>query len=614
VEEADVSTDPGDGGEHRSSAPPLLLVGLCLAAPILVLVVALAQRTWYPTGDLAQAELRMRSLPFHPPLVGAAGRIADHQGRQGNHPGPLMFWVTWPLYALLGRSSWAYEAATALVGLAWLGLATWLVRARTGAAACAGFALVALLMLGGFGLDGLSQPWNPWAGLFPFAALLVAAWAGLDGWRWAPIVATAAGSYAVQSHVGYLPLAVPLVVLATAGPIWRWARDGRVEPAGRWVIPVIGSLVLGVAAWSGPAVDVLTNSPNNLHKLADNFGSPDQPAIGLHHGLQAVLEGANPVGPWLRGGTAIEGSSLPGLVFLLAWAAVALIGARRHRNQLLDRLNLVLASATVLAVLTVSRIFGTPFLYVFRWITVLVALQVFSLAWGLVGLVPRGTRLRPRWLLAMSSIVLVVVSVAMSVRVARQEIPFDQSWKTEQRLAPRTAARLDHQKRYLVRWDDPLYLGGIGFGLLLDLERRGFSVGADPERIAAVEPRRVRCPGEYDAVLTVVSGPLTIKSYLARPGFRLLATADPRSDVAQYQRRFARLRRLLARSGNPLSAFDTERSLNVLLFSASTTPAEAALASYLVLGGAPTAVFVQPAAAAQPIDTTSILNEACRGT
>jgi hypothetical protein len=40
-----------------------LLVALLVAIPVLVLIVTLAQRAWYPTGDLAQAELRMRSLP-----------------------------------------------------------------------------------------------------------------------------------------------------------------------------------------------------------------------------------------------------------------------------------------------------------------------------------------------------------------------------------------------------------------------------------------------------------------------------------------------------------------------------------------------------------------------
>ncbi|MFN8017787.1 MAG: hypothetical protein U0P45_06660 [Acidimicrobiales bacterium] len=125
-----------------------LLVLLVVLLPVLVLIGVLAQRTWYPTGDQAQAELRMRSLPSHPPLVGAAGRIQDEQRRQGNHPGPLMFWATWPLYALLGRSSWAFEAATALVNVLWLGISVWLVKRRAGMGACAWYGITALLLIG----------------------------------------------------------------------------------------------------------------------------------------------------------------------------------------------------------------------------------------------------------------------------------------------------------------------------------------------------------------------------------------------------------------------------------------------------------------------------------
>ncbi|MCB1039658.1 MAG: hypothetical protein KDA94_09045, partial [Acidimicrobiales bacterium] len=80
--EVDVDLDDHRPASRLQTAALLALVGL----PLLVLVAVLAQRTWYPTGDLAQAEMRMRSIPRNPPLVGAAGRIVDAEGRQGNHP------------------------------------------------------------------------------------------------------------------------------------------------------------------------------------------------------------------------------------------------------------------------------------------------------------------------------------------------------------------------------------------------------------------------------------------------------------------------------------------------------------------------------------------------
>lgn len=594
------------------SRVPSLLVATCIALPFVVLIVVLSRRTWYPTGDLAQAELRMRSLPRHPPLLGAAGRIVDRNGIQGNHPGPLMFWVTWPLYVLFGRSSWAYEAATTLVGLGWLAVAGWVVRCHASAQALAGFGLVSVLMVGGFGLDGLSQPWNPWAGLLPFVALVVTCWAALGGWRWAPVLAVIAASYAVQSHIGYALLVIPLALLAAAAPAARWRLDARTSPARRWAVPLVIALAVGVAAWSGPIIDVLTRSPNNVQKLSDNFGSPDEATIGLRSGFEAILIASNPLGSWLGGGSDLDGSMVPGALLLAGWAPVAAAVAWRRSRPALTRLNVVLAFSLVLATVSVSRVFGTLFLYVFRWVTVLVALQILSLAWGLVVLLPRSLRLPSRWATVGAAGTLVVASLITSVRVAGQEIPFDQSWRTEQVLAPAVAGRLDPDQRYLVRWDDQVYLGGIGFGLLLDLERRGFSVGADPERSAAVEPHRVLCPGEYDDIITVVTGPGVIKQYRDRSGYRLVATADPRRDVEAYDRTLSELQRVLADAGQPQTKLQVERSLTKLFFSEETPPAAIALVRTLVEGGTPSAAFVHRPKPEDRIDTTVKINRPCR--
>ena len=44
----------------------------------------------------------------------------------------------------------------------------------------------------------------------------------------------------------------------------------------------------------------------------------------------------------------------------------------------------------------VSRIFGSLYLYTFRWIVVIVALQVFTLGWGIASLLPRPSPLAQR--------------------------------------------------------------------------------------------------------------------------------------------------------------------------------------------------------------------------
>ena len=613
--------------EPTSSESPSLesdrrwwLIALVVAIPIVVLIVALSQRHWYPTGDQAQAELRMRSLPSHPPLVGAAGRIEDAQHRQGNHPGPLMFWATWPLYLILGRSAWAFEAATALVNVAWLTLSVWLVKRRAGLGATAWYGFVALVLIGGFGLDALSQPWNPWVALLPFAVLLLATWSAIEGDRWAPVIAVAAASYALQGHVGYLPLAIPLCGVALVAPLWRWfgtkeAADGDIAgeteageteageeaeaPAGRrapistWALPLGVAVGVALIAWSGPFWDVLTNHPSNVSKLIANFSSPSEAPIGLKNGIEAVLKSSAPLGSWVWGGSAVTGSAWPGKIFLLVWAVVAAIVMLRGERPALSRFNALLTAVLLTGMFAVSRIFGSLYLYTFRWIVVVVAMQVFTLGWGLATLLPRPSPVAQRRLAGLAVVGLVLLSAVTAVRISRQDIPYDQSSRTERALAPAVAAKLDKDQRYLVRWDDPAYLGGIGFGLILDLERRGFHVGSDPRTEAAVEPHRVMCPGDYDAVLTVVTGIRNIEAYQSKDGYTEVASTDPRLDPAAWDRSFQQLLDVLKRQGTPKTPDELEHQLNGFLLNTGQTQQVHDLAADLVLGGVPSAVFVQ---------------------
>lgn len=606
-----------------------LVVAVLVAIPIVVLIVALAQRTWYPTGDQAQAELRMRSLPGDPPLVGAAGRIQDEAMRQGNHPGPLMFWATWPLYALLGRSAWAFEAATALVNLAWLTVSVWLVRRRAGWGATAWYGGILLVLIGGFGLDALSQPWNPWVALAPFAVLVLATWSSLDGDRWMVVLAVASATYALQGHVGYLPLVMPLVGVSAAATAWWWWRGGRPDradapgqaaadddpartPVVRLIAPLALATLVGLVLWSGPIVDALTATTSNVSKLIANFAHPSDPPIGLQRGIEAVFQSSSPVGAWVWGGSAVEGSAWPGKLLLLAWAVVAVLVARRGERPSLQRLNALLAGTVLIAMVAVSRIFGALYLYTFRWIVVLTALVVFALGWGIATLLPRPSPSASRRLAGVGAVVLVLLSGVTAVRLARQDIPYDQSSRSVAGLAPTVADQLDPDLRYQIRWDDPAYLGGLGFGLLLELERRGFDVGGEAKFSAAIEPQRVACPGEYDALLTVVTGAGRLAEWRAKPDAVELAATDPREDPAAWQRSFDELLTIQReRNGPDYSAADLESQYNGLLLSGDQPQEVVDLAADLVLGGVPSAVFVQDPAPSDVLDPADARNDPC---
>lgn len=616
------------------------VLAVLTALPILVLIVVLARRTWYPTGDLAQAELRMRSIPRHPTLLGAAGRIADDAGRQGNHPGPLMFWVTWPIYALLGRSSWAFEAATAIVSAAWLAVAVRLVRRRSGSdLVTAGFSAVVLVMIGAFGLDALTQPWNPWVALLPFLVLVLATWSALDGGRWAPVLAVAAGSYAIQGHVGYAPIVLPLVAIALlVAPVRvaRARRQGRTVPPspadpdegteradvedrrpGPWWLVVVVAVLAALVLWSGPILDLFVDHPNNVSKLLANFASPDEAPIGPAEALRLLGRCLSPVGPWLTASAVdLHDSAVPGLLLLGCWAVVAIVVARRRIAPVLSRLDAVLTITLLAGWFALSRVFGVPYLYLFRWACVLTALLVFTLGWGLAVLVadrrPDPTRrsVRPG-LLRAAAVGVAVLAVATSVRVARQPIPYGYSGSQVAVLAPEVAERLPKDRRYLVTWDDPTYLGGLGYGLLLDLERRGFDVGTGPETVTAAERHRVRCPGDYDAVIVVVTGPEAIAAWQARPGTRLVAQVASSDGSYDELATLRDLQRVLAAHGRDLDLAQVERSITGLVLDSASPPEAAALAKRLVTEGLSAAVFVQdPAPPAGPVEHT-VATEAC---
>jgi hypothetical protein len=124
---------------------------------------------------------------------------------------------------------------------------------------------------------------------------------------------------------------------------------------------------------------------------------------------------------------------------------------------------------------------------------------------------------------------LLVALVGGGDRYGTADVSSPRFSRTVGAIMPGLTPELDKGKRYLVEWDDPVALGGIGFGVLLDLERRGFDVGVTQPFSAAAEPHRVRSEADSDAVLHVVTGPADIARWRATPGARELTSVDIRT-------------------------------------------------------------------------------------
>ena len=128
---------PADDTSDRrgpSGAVVVLVATVVVAIPLLVALFALHSPRWFPLGDLAQTELRVRDVwSAHPPLIGLPGRIGTYPN-QGSHPGPLSFYALWPAYAALGSSAFSLQAASVAVHAVAMGVTLWLAWRRAGLA------------------------------------------------------------------------------------------------------------------------------------------------------------------------------------------------------------------------------------------------------------------------------------------------------------------------------------------------------------------------------------------------------------------------------------------------------------------------------------------------
>ena len=349
--------------------------------PVVVALVALARPTWYPTGDMAQAELHVRGFWSHPPLVGAAGRIQNVDGVQGSHPGPALWLAIWPIYAVLGSGSVALMVSVATVHLVTLAIALWLAWRRGGPVFVVVLAGCLAVVVRAGGPHVFTEPWNPWMGLLPFLVFVLALWCVLERDLWALPVAVLAGSYSVQAHAGYLLIVVGMLVAVTAVVVREFWRDDR----RRLAVWAGWALLAGVVAWVPPLVDQFHRSPGNMSILIDNFRHPDGPYLGLGDVAEIVVVQLNLLGPWVfgPGRDSFGVVAVVGFVGLLVLWGTAVRVARSRRATSELRLHALLGVAWLLAIVSIARIFGPYFEYTVRWLWLLTVLVITASVWTL---------------------------------------------------------------------------------------------------------------------------------------------------------------------------------------------------------------------------------------
>jgi hypothetical protein len=593
------------GAFERRAAPVLVAV---LAVPLLVAVIAQSDPHWHANLDLALTELRVRDVGWvHPPLVGLSGRI-EAFGVPGSHPGPVSFWLLAPAYGVLGGTSWALVAATALLALVTVALAVWIGHRRGGWQGALAVAAGAAVLLQAVGPEHWSQPWNPYLPLLWWPVFLLAAWSVLCEDRPMIPVAVVAGTFCAQTHVAYVGLvaAVGLVAVAIVGVGTVRHRTDRDRLRRTLAWSGLGMLAL-VVLWALPVYEQLHGDPGNLGILREQFGHPSEPSVGIGRGVGLWLRGLDPVA-LVTGRIDLDGPVWPGLVLVAGWGAAAVAAWRRGSREL-GLLHVVVGVALATGLVSIARIQGQVFEYLLMWSsgTAVVALGA-SLATVAVAVDARGAtspglsragRAAPVGLTA----VLVVAAAATTWEAARGTPPQPGQAAVNTALLPEAVDALRAEGapgggidgRYLVRSDDPVSGGLNTFTLLLELERRGFQVGVEEWAAVSARPFRLLAPQDATAVVTYVVGP-AIEDWRARPGAVEIAHAEPPpGSAARFDRISDQVAADLRGAGLPELAATFEDELLVAATDPDLPPDAVDGIRQMVEVGQPTSIFVSPA-------------------
>jgi hypothetical protein len=385
------------------------------------------------------------------------------------------------------------------------------------------------------------EPWNVWVPVFAFALFLVLVW-GLACERVALLpIAVAVGSHCVQTHISYAVLVTGLLGAVVAWLGWLWWRTDRLATRHplRWLLIATAAFVI---SWLPPVIDQLHPGTGNMRKLYHQFSNPGEPFVGPSAAIKAMIGRFNLLGPWLLDPQKDPRSTPNYIGFILF---VVLVGAAarwawRRRERVELALYAVLAVATLLGLISTTRIFGTFFDYVIRWMSPLVALWIATALWScwLTWRARVPTASGNRTLLTGAAIVGAVTFVLTGIGVARAvtaDIPYERDSTLTGALSAELVGSLSPAVRYQINEFDPVALGSAAFGLALELERHGLHAGVGPWGRAGVMPFRVVDDEHADATLWYVATKPVIAAFSELPGAVVRASFDVRS-AAEVQR------------------------------------------------------------------------------
>jgi hypothetical protein len=592
-----------------------LAVTLTLFLPLIVATIALRSEPWAPIFDMALIEQSVRDVgTTHTPLIGLPGRLGP-AGHPASHPGPLGFFLLVPVYRLLGSSAWALQASAAFLNAIAIALAVF-VAWRRRSSAVVGMAGVGIaLLMQGFGLALLTEPWNPNMPVLWFAAFLVAVWSVIcRDVVMMPVVVTTA-SICAQTHIPYVPVCGALgalAALATALLIVR-ATKGSDERK-RGVRSFALAFALLFVLWLPPVIEELRAGPGNISRLIQYFGDPELKPFGMHGAVVQLFYRYNAkflvIDQWIAPGgfdkpIPLAASALASGITLSFWVLCALGAVALRNRSLLALHGLVLAGIGV-AILAVSRILGFPASHVMFWSfglgVLLVVACLATIACAAEHICPASVRLRLASLGPVFAAGAVLCCTLRLAWAAPKVLPNTYRQTRQTQALARDTITAIHQGagvargssgRYLVSWSDCLHGGALGIGLGNELERAGFDAAYDLSVAALVGARRTRDPSWATARVHFANGAWIAETRRVLGGLEVswvdLRTAEEREETEILR---AAIVKALHASGS-LEALDYDVH--------GTIAAHPGLHPYIILAqgrltdlGMPAAVFILP--------------------
>jgi hypothetical protein len=411
-----------------------------------------------PFSDVAFIELDVRQATHLAAHLGPYSQYGWH------HPGPAMFYLFAPLYWLSGSSSRAlFLDAWLLNGLTAL-LTVVIVRRQAGETAARIAAVAIGVYLGATGFSELINPWNPALLPLPVLLLLVAGAAAATGDRWSLALVYLVASFVVQTHVGTVPIAAGVVIIATAGFAFARRRRARSptlsteeHPAGRrsWrrVVRSPWPITSGLLAlvWLAPIAQELAHPGNgNLTAIVRFFLHPAAAGGPSSHSLAdglAAISGSASVVPL---GTPVD--VLGHRYRFLAAGAVALIGlvtwfVGRRRSPFIAYLALSTPIGLAIAVVAATRVAGPYYSYLFTWASSLGIPAIIGagvLLWSAASTGVRRLARPPRRLLRTVTALGILTALAIvAVWLDRVIIRPSTAWNADQRDSRAVAGRIE---------------------------------------------------------------------------------------------------------------------------------------------------------------------------